>query len=51
MAFFLESINMIFNFMLSCVSSIWSLMTTYYILMLPLAVFIVYKVAKLFKLF
>lgn len=51
MSGFLNNVSLIFNFMLSCVSSIWELMTTYYILMLPFAILIVYKISKLFKLF
>ena len=51
MSQFISDINMIFDFLLGILSDVWILFTTNYLLMLVLAVWIIYKVMKLYKLF
>lgn len=51
MSQFINDIDMIFDFLLDILSDVWILFTTNYLLMLVLAVWIIYKVMKLYKLF
>lgn len=48
---FINDINMIFDFLMDILNDTWILFTTNYLLMLVLAVWIIYKVVKLYKLF
>lgn len=51
MTYFISDINMIFDFLMDILNDIWILFTTNYLLMMSLAVWIIYKVLKLYKLF
>lgn len=47
---FLSNMELIFDFMVSLLIRISEIVTTYYILMLPVAIWVVYRVCKLFHL-
>lgn len=47
---FIENLSMIFDFLMSLLMGVADIVTTYYILMVPVAVWVVYRVCKLFKL-
>lgn len=47
---FLGQINQVFNYLLDCMYAIWTLLTSYWILMLVVAIWVVRKVCKIFHL-
>lgn len=46
---FINQLNLIVNFLFDIIMSIYALIMSHYILMLGIAVWVVYRVAKLFK--
>ena len=47
---FMQQLEMIFDFLMSLLMNVANIVTSYYILMLPVAIWVIYRVCKLFKL-